>query len=130
MQAACNTVAAEALREAVAEQHREETFEDFQRHFAAFDWREEVRSRMSTYGTQASTLMILPTRWEAEWRKCREVFASSAVLDQPLELLPAVLNEAWTLFCSGKPVIIRAPETFWSHPVAGPFAPFRTDASN
>ena len=57
------------------------------------------------------------------------MFTSSAVLDQTLELLPA-LKEAWDLFCSGKPVKIRAPEAFWSHPVAGPFAPFREDASN
>eukprot|EP00439_Symbiodinium_sp_Y106_P075913 s590_g15.t1 len=132
MRAACFRVAAEASeeREIIAPQQRQETFESFQRHLAGFDWHKEVQAKLALYGTQASTLVILPVLWEAEWRKSREVFASSAVLDQTLELLPAALKEAWELFCSGKPVRIRAPEAFWSHPVAEPFAPFREDASN
>ena len=85
---------------------------------------------MSMHGTQVNTLIVLPSLWEAEWRKSREVFISSAVLDQPIEMLPIALRRAWTLVLGGEPVAVRAPEAFWQHPVAGPFVPLREDASN
>ena len=132
LQATCAAIAAESSEEheAASEPARQDTFEDFQRHFAAVEWSEVVQSRMSMHGTQVNTLIVLPSLWEAEWRKSREVFISSAVLDQPIEMLPIALRRAWTLVLGGEPVAVRAPEAFWQHPVAGPFVPLREDASN
>ncbi|CAE7731174.1 unnamed protein product [Symbiodinium sp. CCMP2592] len=100
-----------------------DAFDEFQKNYHDIGWQSEVACRLASHGTRACTLFILPTLWEAEWRKVREGLAFSAVLDEPLELLPKPLKEAWLEIAAGRPVKIRAPSAFWGHPLAGPFGP-------
>ena len=109
---------------------RAQTFEDFHRRLQELDWEQIIRG-LAGDGTQPIVLYILPDPWEAEWGRCREAFGSSAVLDQPLAVLPPVLQEAWHALLSGQNVQLRAPNAFWKHPLAGPFWPLReSPASN
>ena len=63
LQATCAAIAAESSEEheAASEPARQDTFEDFQRHFAAVERSEVVQSRMSMHGTQVNTLIVLPS---------------------------------------------------------------------
>ncbi|CAE6939333.1 Pol [Symbiodinium sp. CCMP2592] len=126
LQSACRAVSAvvwSAPDEALPQHEKSQTFEDFQQLLQEIRWDQELKRVMPVHGTQPSTLYVLPSTWEAEWGKSREVFGSSAVLDDPLALLPPVLKDLWQelRLMQGRAVQLRAPAEFWQGPLAGPF---------
>ncbi|CAE7768865.1 unnamed protein product [Symbiodinium sp. CCMP2592] len=107
--------------------------QQFHRQAAGLEWHAIVNDYLSSgnqtkedeHGTLESSLFILPDNWEAEWNRGRGELLNSAVLRNPLSLLPAVLREAWACVVKKQRPEVRAPEKFWAHPVAAPYRPLR-----
>ncbi|CAE7825551.1 unnamed protein product [Symbiodinium sp. CCMP2592] len=129
MQSACREMIAETQSETTTAAGREagSGYDEFRLQYNTIDWSEQIGRRHSLHGTRARSLFILTDLWEAEWRKVREELAYSAVLDEPIELLPKPLKDAWLTVLEGGEVAIRAPKAFWGHPLAGPFRPMRAE---
>ncbi|CAE7217452.1 unnamed protein product [Symbiodinium sp. CCMP2592] len=107
----------------------------FHQHMGSVDWTEvlsaylpeDQTSQTEEHGTLRSSLFILPDNWEAEWNRGRGELLNSAVLRDPVSLLPNLLREAWDCVVKKHRPTVRAPGKFWAHPVAAPFRPFRDD---
>ena len=114
-----------AATEDVVEEWKSSTLQDFTAAVRAIDWRRAVeRCRLSCV-----TPDLLPTTlyidWEVGWSKqsgSRE--DPTAILD-PSAYVPPKLRTAWEQVTRGTVCAVRAPRSFWEHPLSVPFAALR-----
>ena len=90
-----------------------------------YDWQSVVHCCPDDYVTRSSSLFILAEGWEAVWPAERGELLNIAVVKDPLLLLPSVLQKTWAAFLNKEKPWLRAPDTFWQHPLSAPFRAFR-----
>ena len=93
----------------------------FRRSMLKYEWASGLQELRAQNGTPATLSHQLTESWEAEWHcQLRRVAVSAVISDLSL-VLPDILRDAWTDCLRGQAVQIRAPESFWEHPIARPF---------
>ncbi|CAE7374664.1 Pol [Symbiodinium sp. CCMP2592] len=97
----------------------------FTKSVRAFDWGEAISRQRASYGTRASTLFILTDDWEVVWSQNRGVVSHTTVIRDPLKFLPETLCQLWEDFLNEGSPLLEAPQSFWRHPLAVAFVPFR-----
>ena len=90
-----------------------------------FDWDVVIPQCPKDYVTQSRPLYTLTEGWEAVWPKYRGDLLDTAVVKDPMLLLPEVLRQAWTAFLNKECPRLQAPATFWRHGLSRPFRAFR-----
>ncbi|CAE6948720.1 unnamed protein product [Symbiodinium sp. CCMP2592] len=105
------------------------SFASFQSMLDSLDWRDVYKNFQGDNGTQFASLYSLPASWEAVWRQARDEVLSTAVVKDPGLLLPKPLRALWQEFLNGGRPKLQAPASFWGHPVAEPFKPFRDECT-
>ena len=101
------------------------TRQSFREAVKDYDWRSVVHCCPEDHVTRSSSLFILAEGWEAVWPAERGELLNIAVVKDPLLLLPGVLQKAWAAFLNKEKLRLRAPDTFWQHPLSAPFRAFR-----
>ncbi|CAE7291897.1 unnamed protein product [Symbiodinium sp. CCMP2592] len=93
------------------------------------DWLGAISRQCADYVTQDSTLYTLTEDWEVVWSQNRGVEFDATVIRDPLRLLPRTLWMLWKDFLNEGSPELEAPPSFWSHPLAAAFLPFRVQCA-
>ncbi|CAE7257034.1 unnamed protein product [Symbiodinium sp. CCMP2592] len=100
---------------------------DFECLADSYKWSEAISSFAQSHVTQLGSLHQLDDSWRAVWCRTSSESTSTAVALNPLSSLPVTLQQLWKEFVGGASPTLRAPASFWEHPVSRPFWPFRDD---
>ena len=98
------------------------TLLEFVAEVANIDWKAAVSDVCVTPNLTSEQLDI---GWEAEKPMFREIRDVSAAINDPLKFVPCELRTAWGRVLQGTVSAVRAPPSFWAHPLSAPFRPLR-----
>ena len=95
---------------------------EFAKSVANIDWRDVVSDCCETPDLASETLCI---GWDVEKPVCREVRDVPTAISDPLLFVPDELRTAWGKVLLGQIKAVKAPQSFWDHPLSAPFRSLR-----
>ena len=107
-----------------------DTLQDFSVELAKVQWDAIVRGFLSDCVTPETTPEVLEISWEDGEEFSSGVVEAPTAVDDPLCFVPLQLGTVWRRVTQGTVSSITAPQSFWEHPLAAPFAALRGKACN
>ena len=106
------------------------TLQEFADTVATFDWNAVLQGITPDSETPEPTSGILDIGWDEGKPVYSDVGDEPTAVRDPLLFIPLQLRTVWSSVLLGTVAAVRAPGSFWDHPISAPFVALRGPASN